>query len=244
MCGPSSQEQNIASSQQSAGQTFQQWANQRFQGQTDLLNKMNTTYDATLALGPQGLGMPTQERRTLESQAINRSAANYANTSRAVLGQTSGRGGDTGLMTGTEAKIRAGLASDAASQLSNEQANIGLQDAQLGQQRYQSALAGKQALLSSYDPAQFGQLGNSANSSAFDMSKTIQSQRGGFWKTLGGIASAGIQAGLGALTGGASMAVTPGLFNAVTQSAGQSGQNVAAGIDTMMDPGGDLIPPQ
>lgn len=235
MCGGASQQQkDMGAQQQATAQTLNQAFQSRFAGQDAILNKLNTAYTSAITAGSGQPGFDTATRRALEARALDTTAANYGNAARAVGGQLAGRGGDTGILSGVDAQIKGAIATQQAQQLSGEQRDIAIQDAMLGNQKYNTALAGLSDLSRQYDPTQYSSQAMTGQKQAYDTQKSIDSQKGGFWKTLGGIVKTVAPMALGAFTGGASLGVSKGLFGAVTGAAGAAGSGVASGINTLM----------
>jgi len=176
----------------------------RFGQQSAILQKLDKALTPILSAGPGGRGLNPTEKRLAEARIADRTSANYKNAARALGGQLAGRGGDAGLMSGVDAQIKASLASQSAQQQSEAQTDLELADFAAGRDQFAQAQAGMQTLGQQYDPSNFGTLATSAGQSAFGMRKDIDAQKGQFWKTLAGGITGIAQAGLGALTGGAS----------------------------------------
>lgn len=210
MCGPSQNQKDIAASNAAFSRTLQKNFEARFAGQSEILEKLNNSLTSSIAGGPGQRGFNQTERQLALARGLDRTTANYENAARAVSGNLAGRGGDSGLMSGVDAQIKAALAGDAAKTLSENQTNLELADFAQGHDQYNRSLAGMNTLAGNYNPEQFGQLAGQAGGQAFDQAKSIDAQKGGFWKTLGGIAKVGIGIGASALTGGASKAASVG----------------------------------
>ena len=204
MCGPSDSEKTLAGQQADFAQQLQSSFSQRFANQDAVLKQLNNTLSATIAAGPGQQGFTPQELAARNAAALDTTSANYANAARAVNGQLAGRGGDAGLQSGVDSQIQASIATQGAQQLSKEQQDITAENYGVGRERYNTALAGMNALSGQYNPQAFASLGNDANQTAYGEAYKNTEQSNQLWKDIGGFASSAIGAGVGALTGGAS----------------------------------------
>ena len=112
MCGPSGSEKQLAGQSASFSNTLQQDFNSRFAGQNEILQSLNNNL-SNLSEGIVPQGFDPKTLAALNTSAIDTTGANYANAARAVGGQLAGRGGDSGLESGVDQQIKAGLASSA-----------------------------------------------------------------------------------------------------------------------------------
>jgi hypothetical protein len=223
MCGGAGQDQkDIAASNRDFAGAMRQSFEKRFAGQNDVLVKLNSALTPTLAAGPGGRGLNPTERRLAEARIADRTAANYQNAARAVGGQLAGRGGDSGLMSGVDAQIKASLAGQSAKEQTESQTQLELSDFEAGRANYNTALQGMTALSGQYDPTQFGSLAGQTGDLAFNQAKDIDKQKGGFWKTLGGIASAGLGIASNLIPGGSAVKAGIGALGAGTTAFGSA----------------------
>lgn len=197
MCGPGNDQKTLASQQAAFATTLQQSFGQRFAGQDAVLSKLNAALTPIVAAGPSQQGFNPAELNNLNARAIDDTSANYANAARSLNGQLAGRGGDigagggndSGLQSGVDSQIKASLASEGARVLSGQEHDINIANYETGRQNYNQALAGMNALSGQYDPSQFGNLAGGNLQNAFNSAKSIDQQKGAFWKTLGGVVS-------------------------------------------------------
>jgi hypothetical protein len=213
MCGPSHQQEQLAGQATSFASTLQSNYNTQFSNQSDVLSKLNQTMSPILAAGPNQQGYSPQELSTLNSRAISNAGGTYKNAAQAVGGQLAGRGGDSGLTSGVDAQIKAGLASSAAGNASNALNTIQTNNYDVGRDNFYKAAGAQQTLAKLYDPNATGDLANSEGQAAFGEVTKVQDEKNQEQQAIaGGIESiAGI-----ALTGGAGAMGGGGLQGAMT----------------------------
>jgi len=174
--------------------------------------------------GPSQQGFSPEELAAKNTQALNSTGANYSNAARAVQGQLSGRGGDSGLESGIDQQIRGTLAGEAAGELSREQLGITDENFATGRKNFLNALSGESVLAKEFNPAEFSSQATNTLNSAFNESETIQKQQSAKEKAIaGGITSLAT----GALTFG--MGGLGNLDTAGTSSSGEQTKNFLSG---------------
>jgi hypothetical protein len=204
MCGPTAAEKSLQAQEQSFSTLLQSDYSQQFQNQQGVLAKLNESLTPTLEAGPNQMGYSPQELAALNTQAINTTGANYRNAAVAAGSALAGRGGggSSGLESGVEQQIRAGIASGAAGTLSGEQLGITESNYATGRQNYDTALGGAQALAGEYNPLGYAGAGTSANTGAFGEAQTIQQQQAQKDQMIAGLITSGASDALGGLAGG------------------------------------------
>jgi hypothetical protein len=199
MCGPSSQEQQLANQGQSFASMLQGNYATLFGQQQDVLNSINKSLSPILAAGPSQQGFSAQELAALNTQAINSAGAANRNAQQAVGNFTAGQGGggSTGILSGVTGQLMSAVASQSANQLATAQNQITQADFAQGNNNYWKAQGGMDALAQGYSPntAQSGSI--SANQNAFGEANQIQTQKNQEQQAIaGGIESlAGMGAG-------------------------------------------------
>lgn len=177
MCGPSGASQQLAGSAQSLSSIASANYNQRFQDQSGVLQSLNNILTPMAEAGPNQKGFNDQERSVLNTAAINNSGAASKNAIQSIQGSLAGRGGDSGLMSGVDKQIEASVKSQQAGNLANAQNNIVQQDYKQGNQNWQEATAGLQALQGDYQASTFGSQAQGANQLAFGETDAIQQEK-------------------------------------------------------------------
>lgn len=185
------------------------------------MDSLNSSLTPIVNAGVNQQGFSPQELAAQNTQALNTTGGNYANAARALGGQLAGRGGDSGLESGIDQQIKAGLASNAAGQLSNEQLGITQKNYETGRENYERAVGGLQQLSGDYNPTGYASQATSANNQAFSQENTINTQNQALTKDIYGMSIAA----LGAATGGGTNLLA-GLSPQPISSSGQSSGNI------------------
>lgn len=200
MCGPSSQEQQLANQGQSFSEMLQGNYGTLFGDQQGVLNSINKSLSPILAAGPSQQGFSAQERAALNTQAINSAGAASRNAQQAVGNFTAGQGGggSTGILSGVTGQLKSAVASQAEGQLATAQNQITQADFAQGSSNYWKAQGGMDALAQGYSPnaAQTGAI--SSNQNAFGEANQIQTQKNQEQQAIAG----GIEGLAGMATGG------------------------------------------
>lgn len=198
MCGSTGAESQLQGQQAQFSQTLQNSYKQLFGQQQDVLQNLDNVYTPIVQAGPSQTGFSPQETAALNTTALDTTGANYANAAKALNGQLAGRGGDSGLESGVDAQLKGNLASQAAGTLSNQELGIVQNNYKQGNENYNNAAAGLQALGTQYSPNSAATTGVSSNQGAFEDASEIAQQNAQAEQAVGGL----FGAGLNALSGG------------------------------------------
>ena len=216
MCGPSSQEEQLAGSESSFMQTLQSNYATNFAEQQNVLANLNQTLSPIVAAGPNQQGFSPSELDALNTQAIDTTGQNYKQAAVALNDETAGRNDSGNLpQSGVDQQLQEGLASSAAGQLSGEELGITQQNYATGRSNFQNAVGGEEALAGQYNPVSTGGLANNAGATAFGEENTINQQAN---SEEADIASA-VPAGARALSAGIS-AVSPNADTGILDAIG------------------------
>jgi hypothetical protein len=177
MCGPSSMQESEAGAQENLSNSLTAAFNQNQALQQAELGKINSIISPIASAGPSQEGFSAQEKAALNTQAINSSGAAARNATQAIQGSLAGRGGDSGLESGVDQQIVAGVKSQAANNLANTQDQITQADFQQGNQNFWRAQGAQQALANAYNPESFGSTAVSGGSSAFGEASEVQNEK-------------------------------------------------------------------
>jgi hypothetical protein len=206
MCGPSSQQSQLANQESTFMANLQSNYNTNFANQAGILSGINSVLSPILAKGPSQTGFSEAENNALNTQAINSTGAATQNAEAAVGGQLAGRGDDSGLESGVDQQIKAGVASKGAGELANEELGITEANYAAGRQNFNTALAGEESTAGLLNPNAIAESANEANKNAFGEETEInQEQNQEESDIAGGIAGLGMDVatfGAGAAGGG------------------------------------------
>jgi hypothetical protein len=165
--------------------------NSRFGEQSDIISGINRALSPTLAGGASQHGFSAEELAAKNTAAINNTGAANANAQRAISGELSGRGGDSGLMSGVDAQLKAGIASKSANNLANDQLNITNADFATGRDQYNRSVAaevsGENSLIRLTDPTALGNEATGANKNSFAEASENNKATNQKWADIGGL---------------------------------------------------------
>lgn len=213
--GATTQQKQIASSQQNFMNTLQQDFSTSFAGQQNIINALTKNLTNVFQAGPSQFGFSQPELTALNTLATQGNAQAYSNA-RAAAGEAAAATGVAGaqLPTGAEDARVAQMAQQAAVNQSN--ALLGIQEAgyKQGAENYRTALQGLTTAASLENPAGLAGQANTAGESAASTARQIQQEnmQASPWSQVGGL--------VGSLAGTALNMVAPGAGTAV--SAGMS----------------------
>jgi hypothetical protein len=199
MCGPSASQENLANAEEGFMSQYSQAFNQRFAGQTSILNNINATLQPTLAKGPEQTGFSPEELAAYNTQALDTTGANYANAERAVGTAVAGQG-DSAVESGVQQAEKAQVATAAAGQTSNEELGITEANYAQGRQNFNNAVAGEENVAQQESPSSFGSLTQTAEGQGFNQQTQINQEEsqeqaaiaGGVMSLAGGVMSGGL----------------------------------------------------
>ena len=233
--GASTQQKDIANSQQTFMTTLQSDFGTAFQGQQNILNGLNSSLTTTMSGGPSQFGFSSPEVTALNTTATS-GASQALRNAQAAVGEAGAAGvGGANLPTGSQGETQAALEANAAQAKSN--ALLGIQQAGYvqGNKNYNTAVAGLTNIGSLENPASLGGLANNASQTAMNESNTVQqeNQSASAWSQIGGlIGSLSPSAIMQSMTGGSSSPMlNPGSTPQIYQS-GNVPSDISAPIDT------------
>jgi hypothetical protein len=205
MCGPSSQEQQISSAQESMGNTLQANYNTNYAAQSQDLSKLNNLLTPIANAGPSQTGFAAPELSALQTSAGETIGQNFGNAEKQLNNSLAAEGGGNDASTnfGAKSELKNTLAAQGANNLSNADTQITNANYEQGNKNWQSATSGLQALGSEYNPNAVAgaatQASGQAMQSATNNANATAQQ---FGEIAGGIAALG-QAGAKIATAGA-----------------------------------------
>lgn len=193
MCGATTQQNNLSQEQADYyAQTIQQQS-QNYGEDQDLIKAMTAAYEPILAKGPNQEGFNDQELTSLNSQATEGTATNYAQAEKA-LGeqQDAAGGGNPSLSSGAQTQQSAELAASAANEESGQKQQILQADYAQGYNEWQQAGQGIEAASGQLNPVGYSGAATGAGSAASNTANEI-AQENNSWvnATLGVLGSVG-----------------------------------------------------
>lgn len=208
MCGPSSNEKSLETSEQNFSSLLQQNYQTLFGNQLNVLNSINRSLSPILSAGPNQTGFSGPELAARQTQIINNAgAANRAAQQAArTYGAGQGGGGTSGVTSGITKQIESAVGSQSAQNEGNQLNNLTAENYQTGRENYWRAQGGMNALAAGYSPNAAAGESTSANTSAFGEAKTIQQQSEETSQMIAGgitsLAGGALTFGAGAMSGG------------------------------------------
>jgi hypothetical protein len=197
MCGPSSQQLQLAGQQQNFYQTLQSGYQQAFAGQTSLLNSLQASFQPILAAGINQYGFSPQENAALRTQATTGTASQYQAANQATQEElASVGGGNQALPSGAAAELTQQNALAAAQQESTEQLGITQAGYQQGQANYMAAANALGGVAQAWNPEGYAGLTTGAGSAAFGEQTQNANQSSTMWAGVGGAAAGAAGAAL------------------------------------------------
>lgn len=174
-CGPSGQMETLSGQSANLSSLLAANYSQNFGAQSKILGDLTSLYTPIAEQGPDAQGFGPQELAALQTQAGEGVGANYAKASQALNNTLAARGGGNEFLpTGSEAQLKATLASSAANQLSNEQLGITRANYAQGRSNWQQATSGLNELAKEYKPNEIAGEATATNKEAFNQASQIQ----------------------------------------------------------------------
>jgi len=225
-CGPSSQQESLAASEQSFSKLLSANYAQNFGAQSQILQNLTNQFTPIAEAGPSQMGFGPQELAALRTQAGEGTAAEYAKAQQALGTQLSVQGGGAEVLpSGAAAQLRATTAQAAAAQSAQQLLGITEAGYATGRQLWSQATGGLQALSQEYNPLGYAGQTTSATGQAFGEASQIQQMKNQ--------REAGIAGGIASLAGGF---LTGGLSNLVSGGT-QAGSETGGGGEQFLSGG-------
>lgn len=197
MSGPTAAQNQLQEEDFATLQQYDQEQQQQYGNQTALYNQVNSVLSPILAKGPSQQGFSEGELNTLNSQAVEGTAENYAGAARAVNESLAAEGGgNEDITTGGQAELKASVAEGAAQSESQQETGIQEADYQQGNANFQNAEQGEMAVASGENPLGYAgavtnsenAAGNEANAIASEDNQWISAALGAAGSIGGGLA--------------------------------------------------------
>ena len=166
------QAEDISTMQQYDTEMQQQYANQQ-----GIYAQVNSVLQPILQAGPDQQAFSTAETNTLNSQAVEGTATNYASAAKAVNEDLAAEGGGSEeLPTGAQAEIKQEVANSAAQTESAQETQIQEADYQQGNQNFQNAEQGEMAIAAGDNPLGYASATTGAENAAGSESNAIATE--------------------------------------------------------------------
>ena len=203
--GASSQQTDLANSQQNFYNTMSANYSQQFANQNAILGTLQSSLNPIVQAGPDQFGFSKAETNNLNSQALQGTGQQYANASKSLGQQQAAQGGGNSyLPTGAQAQQQASLAAGAANQTSNQLMGVQQAGYQQGYNQYQSAVGQLGGVAGMYNPNGVASGANDAGGVANSEANQVAQMNNAAspWNLVGGILGGAASVGLDAFTGG------------------------------------------
>lgn len=153
MCGATGAQTTLQDAQMQELQTYDTMMKQQYANQQGIYQQVGSVLAPIVAKGPNQEGFSDEERNTLNASAVEGTATNYAQASRALNEKLSAQGGgNMPITTGGETQLQAEMAASAASTESGEETQIKEADYQQGYSEFENAEEGEMAIASGENP--------------------------------------------------------------------------------------------
>jgi hypothetical protein len=232
MCGPSGQEELLASQEGSLSTALDNAFKDRFATQTQILGQVQDAL-GQLRSGNFPPGYSPAVMSTLQTGVLNNVAGATRSARQAAANAYAGAGGGAAspLMSGPQAEIQGEIATAGATKQADLLNQLNINSFDLGRQNLLARISGLQTLSGAEDPLGFAGGASQANQAAFGQAKTINQQKNQKWADITGAVTGLAKAGLGVLGGGLlgggggssdsgiGSFADPGVFSSTTPSA-------------------------
>jgi hypothetical protein len=166
---------------------------QQYANQQAIYGKVSSVLDPILAAGPNQTGFSTGEENTLNSQAVEGTAENYAGAAKAVGEETAAEGGgNTPISVGGQTQLKQEVANSAAQTESGEETQIQEQNYATGRENFQNAEEGEMAIASGENPLGYeGAATNQANATGSEANAIASENNSWYNAAIGAAGSIG-----------------------------------------------------
>lgn len=177
MCGSTDAQNQLQQEQLDAYKEANDLMEKQYANQQEIYAPMAAQFQSILAKGPNQQGMSAEERQNLNATVSENTARNYKQAAEATAEGIAGLGGGTNpLPTGSEAALKAGVASSAAQEKSSEQGQIVRADYAEGRDQWLKAAQGLEGIATGQNPLGYESNATSAGSAAGTTANQIASQ--------------------------------------------------------------------
>jgi hypothetical protein len=224
MCGPSAAQTTVQQDQLDLTKQIMAQNSSTYSESQGILNSLNAVFQPILENGPNQTGFSQAEDTSLNTEATEQTARNYASAEKALNdNMVAAGGGNNFIPSGAAAANKQALAATAAGTLSGEQNTILQQNYATGRQNFMNAAGTLSNAASTLNPVGTADAATSASTAAGNTANTIAAQGNSVWTSvfgaLGGIAGQAVGA-TGMPTGAPSPTTTQATTDASLAMAG------------------------
>ncbi|MGA2085874.1 MAG: hypothetical protein ABSG60_10175 [Terracidiphilus sp.] len=199
MCGATGAQTQLQDEQMQAYQQAQQMTAEQYADQQAVYAPLKAQFDKIFAAGPNQQGFSEEETNTLNAQAVEGTAENYAQAAKATGEAIAAEGGGTNpLPSGAQSEMQQQVAEKAAQSESGEETQIQEANYNQGYQEWQQAGSGLMSIAAGDNPVGYETAatgagtaaGTTANQIAQENNSWINAAIGAAGDIGGGLASA------------------------------------------------------
>lgn len=187
--GASTQQTDLANSQQNFYNTLQNDYGTQFANQSNILNTLNASLKPIVQAGPGQYGYSNAEDAALRTQSSAGTSQAFQNAKQS-LGQSQAAqgGGDQFLPSGVKTQQQTQLATGAAQQESNQQLGITTQGYDVGRQNFNNAVSAENGVATQYNPNAYASNVDNSGTTAYNSASenTKLNNAASPWGVLGG----------------------------------------------------------
>jgi hypothetical protein len=193
MCGATSAQTQLQTEEMQTLQQYDSMMQTQYANQQGLYKQVNSVLQPILAAGPDQKGFSQDEENTLNAQAVEGTAENYAGASKAVNESIAAEGGgNEAITTGGAAELKGEIAASAAQTESGQETQIQEANYQAGQQNFQNAEQGEMAVASGENPLGYaGAVTNQENATSNTANEIAQEDNSWINAAIGAAGSIG-----------------------------------------------------
>jgi hypothetical protein len=193
MCGATSAQNSLQAEDLSTLQEYNSAFQQQYANQQAIYGKVSSVLDPILAAGPNQTGFSTGEENTLNSQAVEGTAENYAGAAKAVGEQVAAEGGgNSPISVGGQTELKQQVANSAAQTESGEETQIQEANYNQGRSNFENAEEGEMAIASGENPLGYASAATSqANTTGTIANQIAQENNSWYSAALGAAGSVG-----------------------------------------------------
>jgi hypothetical protein len=176
MCATGAQTQ-LQTEQLNAYTQAQQMTAQEYANQQEIYAPMEKQFQSIFSMGPNQQGFSNAETNTLNAQAVEGTATNYAGAAKAVNENLAAEGGGSEeLPTGAQAEMKQEVANSAAQTESGQETQIQEADYNQGYQDWLNAGSGLESIAAGENPLGYENAATASGSAAGTTANQIASQ--------------------------------------------------------------------
>ena len=207
MFGATGADKGIANSERDFMDALQNEQSTQFSQEQQAQQEVQQAWSPIVAGGAYQYGFSTAEDAALQSDIVNKGAEATQNTENAaLLREQQQSGGAATAPTGATAAINAQIAATGAQATGTNLANEKLAGYEQGSKLFSEATGAEEDVAKLADPTGYAGAANQSGSNALQSQKYVDTMNANSLtsKLMSGAIEGGLQAGIGALTGGAS----------------------------------------